>query len=115
MEAGYIKLERVDTSVLPRSQKALLKRRRHLCGRLLMMRIMRVPAPRYTGFFLFRNWFRLPIFEKFRSFAGTLKRIILRGLNKPLKTNIEGERFKDSTCNEEPLMDLQESETKCKL
>lgn len=115
MKAEYIKLERIDTGTLPRSQKALLKRRRHLWGRLLMMRIMQVPTPHYTGFSLFRNWLRLPVIEKLRSFAGTSKRIILRGLNKPLKTNIEGKRLGDSKYDGGPLMSPQESESQCKL
>jgi len=85
MNTKYVKLERVESSIIPRSQKALLMRRRHLWGRLLMLRIMRLPVPRYMGFSLFRNWLRLRVIEKLHSLGGTLKRIILRGLTKPIK------------------------------
>jgi len=66
IEAGYIKLDRVDPSTIPNSQQALLRRRRHLWGRLLVMEMMRVPVPRYRGFSLFRNWLRLSAIEKLR-------------------------------------------------
>jgi coenzyme F420 hydrogenase subunit beta len=85
MKAGYVKLERVDPTTIPRSQKALLVRRRHLWGRLLMLRIMGIPAPRYRGFCLFTNWLRLSVTEKLRSFAGTLKRIVSRGWTRQLE------------------------------
>ncbi|MHC4677930.1 MAG: Coenzyme F420 hydrogenase/dehydrogenase, beta subunit C-terminal domain [Planctomycetota bacterium] len=115
IEAGYIKLERVDSSVLPLSQKALLDRRRHLWGRLLTMHMMRIPAPCYKGFSLFDNWLRLPFGQKLRSFAGTFKRIILRGWMRPLKPVARSEQLPDSGRSEEPVIDLDESEVKCKL
>ena len=85
MKAGYVNLERVEPNTIPRSQKALLVRRRHLWGRLFMMRMMCVPVPRYIGFFLLRSWLRLSSVEKLRSLAGTLKRIVMRGWTRPLK------------------------------
>lgn len=84
MKAGYLKLERIDPSTVPLSQKALLERRRNLWGRLLVMQMMRVPVPRYRGFSLFRNWLRLSTIEKLRSFGGTLKRIVSRGWMRPM-------------------------------
>jgi coenzyme F420 hydrogenase subunit beta len=85
MKAGYVNLERVEPNTILRSQKALLVRRRHLWGRLFMMRMMSVPVPRYIGFFLLRSWIRLSLIEKLWSLAGTLKRIMLRGWMRPLK------------------------------
>lgn len=84
-KAGYLELQKANPSILPRSQKALLTRRRQLWGRLLMMRLMWVPTPRFIGFSLFRSWLGLPAIEKTRSFAGTLKRIVSRGWTKPSK------------------------------
>jgi len=85
MEAGYLKLERADPGILPLSQQALLRRRRHLWGRLLVMRLMRIPAPRYIGFSLFKNWLRLSAKGKLRSLVGTLRRIVRRGWTKPIR------------------------------
>ena len=84
-ENGYLKLERTTWDTVPRSQKALLERRRHLWGRLLMLRLMGIPVPRYTGFDLFNNWLELGLTEKIRSFCGTFKRIIIRQWTKPIK------------------------------
>ena len=80
MEAGYIELERVQPEVLAASQKSLLNKRQNLFGRLLAMRILRVPVPNYRGFPLFRNWLRLPAIKKTRSVLGTFRRIIKRRL-----------------------------------
>jgi coenzyme F420 hydrogenase subunit beta len=115
MESDYIRLERVESYILPQSQKAVLKRRRHLWGRLLMMRIMRIPVPRYKGFFLFKNWLKLPIVEKLRSFVGTLKRIVLRGWTRPLKPAISHDTLQDSDDSEKTLVNVNKSISKCKL
>jgi len=80
MEAGYIGLERVQPVVLAASQKSLLNKRQNLFGRLLAMRILRVPVPNYRGFALFRNWVRLPVIKKMSSVLGTFRRIITRRL-----------------------------------
>lgn len=80
MESGYIELERVQPEVLAASQKALLNKRQNLFGRLLAMRILRVPVPKYRGFALFRNWLRLPVIKKMSSVLGTFRRIITRRL-----------------------------------
>ena len=93
MDAGYVELEPVMPAVLPASQKALLNKRQNLFGRLLAMRIMRIPIPVYVGFSLFRNWLRLSTTKKIRSFGGTLKRIISRGWIRPLKPIISCNKF----------------------
>ena len=82
--AGHIEAKRIDPSTLWRSQKALLRRKRHLWGRLTAMRIMHIPFPEYSGFDLFANWLDLSFIEKIRSFTGTLRRIISRKWTKPL-------------------------------
>lgn len=84
MEAGYIKLEKARPAVLAASQKALLNKRRNLWGRLMAMRIMRIPVPHFEGFSLFSNWRDLSVSKKTRSIAGTFKRVFQRRWTKPL-------------------------------
>jgi coenzyme F420 hydrogenase subunit beta len=115
IDAGYINLERVGPDTIPRSQKALLTRRRHLWGRLFMMRMAGVPIPQYIGFFLLRSWLRLPLLEKFRSLAGTLKRIMLRGWMKPLKPGTNRDALHDSTDIEKCIVNIEEYESQCKV
>jgi len=115
MRAGYINLERVEPSTIPRSQKALLTRRRHLWGRLLMMRTMGVPVPRYVGFFLFRSWLRLSSLEKLRSLAGTLKRIMLRGWRRPLEPAAETDAIRNAVDNKKPVINVKEYQSQCKV
>lgn len=114
MNAGYVKLERVGASIVPRSQKALLRRRCRIWGRLLTMRIMRIPVPRYTGFSLFENWLRVPATEKLHSFGGTLKRIMLRGWMKPLKSGIPGNGFQKANGVGKPTLNFEEDESQWK-
>lgn len=85
IQDDYIRIEQVEPNVLSRSQKALLRRRSHLWGRLLALRAMRIPVPHFEGFYLFSNWRDLSAGEKIRSIAGTFKRIIQRNWTKPLK------------------------------
>ena len=85
MRKGYLKLERVGPETLPGSQKELHSRRKQLWGRLFVMRLMRIPAPKYTGFFLFESWKKLSLTDKLRSLCGTIKRIIMRRWSRPEK------------------------------
>lgn len=87
IQDDYIMIEQVEPNVLSRSQKALLKRRSHLWGRLLALRAMRIPVPHFDGFSLFSNWRDLSAGEKIRSIAGTFKRALRRGWTKPLRLN----------------------------
>ena len=87
MEAGYIESEKAEPRALTASQKALLKRRQNLFGRLLAMHIVRIPAPHFKGFSLFSNWRGLSMSKKTRSVTGTLKRIFQRNWRKPLKVS----------------------------
>jgi coenzyme F420 hydrogenase subunit beta len=84
--ADYLTLEPVGFDVLPHSQRALLRRRRHLWGRLLVMRIMHIPVPYFEGVPLFSNWLTSPVIEKARSIIGTFSRIFRRNWNKPVRT-----------------------------
>ncbi|MHC4742438.1 MAG: Coenzyme F420 hydrogenase/dehydrogenase, beta subunit C-terminal domain [Planctomycetota bacterium] len=83
-EAGYLELEKAPPEVLPASQKSLLRKRRHLFGRLVALKILRIPTPRFKGFSLLRNWIYLPTAEKLKSIGGTIKRAIARRWTKPI-------------------------------
>ena len=85
MEAGYIELETTRPEVLPASQKPLIKKRQNLFGRLLAMRIMRIPVPHFEGFSLLSNWRDLSVSGKIRSIAGTFRRVFQRNWRRPLK------------------------------
>lgn len=114
MTAGYVQLERVGPDTVPGSQKANLARRRHLWGHLIMMRIMRVPVPRYTGFSLFRSWLGISSAEKLRSLVGTLKRIILRRWTRPLKPVLKPGGLQETNDIKEAT-DSREFESQCKV
>jgi coenzyme F420 hydrogenase subunit beta len=85
MKESYIQLHKVEPNTLPRSQKALLNRRRHLWGRLLAMWVMRVPIPHFEGFSMYSNWQELSFLDKICSVLGTFRRIISRKWYKPIK------------------------------
>jgi len=85
MRSGYIELAQVAPEIITLSQKSLLEKRRNIWGRLLIMRIMRIPIPKYRGFSLFSNWQKLSKINKARSAYSTLKRILLRKWGQPLK------------------------------
>jgi hypothetical protein len=74
----------VEADKLPLSQVSILRRRRHLWGRMITMKVMGISFPKYSGFSLFSNWLKLSIIEKIRSIGGTLKRTISRRWTKPL-------------------------------
>lgn len=64
------------------SQENLTRKRGAIWGRLLAFRMLGVPVPRYVGYSLFKNWWRLPTCEKLRSVFGTLLRVVQRGYYK---------------------------------
>lgn len=86
-EARYLYLQQAEHNILQLSQKALHRRRKHLWGRLLAMKWLLVPTPKYKHdqFFLYENWRTLPLGEKLRSVVGTVKRIVQRKWTRPLK------------------------------
>lgn len=80
MAAHYLDLEPVGVTAVPAGQPSQINRNREVFGRLLAMRLLMVPVPRFTGFSLFRSWMRLPFLGKVRTILGTTRRLILRGL-----------------------------------
>lgn len=82
--AGYLTMERTDIHKLVDSQAGLLQKRKEIWGRLLMMRIFRLPIPQYPGFLLSEQWWSSSISQKFRSLLGTARRIVQRKYYRPL-------------------------------
>jgi len=115
MKEGYLNLERVEPGTIPLSQKALLGRRRHLWGRLFIMRIMGVPVPKYTGFFLFISWLRLSLTDKLRCLAGTFKRIVSRGWMRPLKSEVKTGAPHQVMNDKKSMISVEEYESQCKV
>lgn len=78
---GYLVLERRDATLLPRSQPNLLNARGALWGRLIGLRLMGAPVPRFAGFPTFRFWLScLSAKERIQSVAGTMKRVFKKKL-----------------------------------
>jgi coenzyme F420 hydrogenase subunit beta len=80
MAAKYVDLEPVSATAIPAGQPGQINRNRELFGRLLAMRLLMIPAPKFTGFSLFRSWMRLPFLRRVRTILGTTRRVVLRGL-----------------------------------
>lgn len=78
--ANYIELKPVESTAVLTAQENLLGRRRELFGRLLGMRLLLVPTPKFIGLSLFHSWIRLPSLKKVKSLLGAMWRIVQRGL-----------------------------------
>lgn len=78
LQAGYVQLQAINPQALDFSQRELKLKRGAIWGRLLTMRALGIPAPRFRGFFLFRNWLKIPTWDKVRSILGTVRRITTR-------------------------------------
>lgn len=76
--ANYVTLEPIQASTVLAAQSNLLGRRQEIFGRLLAMRMLLIPTPRFAGFSLFRSWIRLPLERQMRTVVGTLRRLLLR-------------------------------------
>lgn len=82
-EARYVVLNPIGGEAVLEAQRSLLARRRGLFGRLLALRLLGVPTPRYRGFSLYYSWSRLPFGERLRSITGTMRRVATRGWWRP--------------------------------
>lgn len=80
MAAKYVELQPVGATAIPAGQPSQINRNRELFGRLLTLRLMMIPVPKFTGFSLFRSWMRLPFLKRVRTILGTIRRLVLRGL-----------------------------------
>lgn len=80
MAAKYVDLEPVGTTAVRAGQPSQINRNREVFGRLIAMRLLMVPVPKFTGFSLFRSWIRLSFLRKITTVLGTTRRLLLRGL-----------------------------------
>jgi coenzyme F420 hydrogenase subunit beta len=78
--AKYVELEPAGISAVRAAQPNQIQRHRELLSRLLVMRLLLVPTPRFVAFSLFRAWGELPFLRKVRTVLGTLRRVVFRGL-----------------------------------
>jgi coenzyme F420 hydrogenase subunit beta len=78
--AKYVELESAGISVVRAAQPNQIQRNRELLGRLLGMRLLLVPTPRFVAFSLRSAWGELPFVRKVSTVLGTLRRVVLRGL-----------------------------------
>jgi coenzyme F420 hydrogenase subunit beta len=80
MAANYVQLTPATPESVLAAQPNLLQKRRELFGRLAGLRLFMTPVPTFRGFSLMRGWMCLPLSRKARTFLGTIKRIMIRGL-----------------------------------
>lgn len=76
MAAGQVIASPLPPSRVEDAQPGLRDSRGAVGGRLLTLRLLGLPAPRYRGFPMLRIWWRdLSVREKLRSTLGTLRRV----------------------------------------
>jgi coenzyme F420 hydrogenase subunit beta len=81
VQAGVLQLEPRTLETLAASQPNLERTRGAVYARCLTARLAGAAAPRYRGAALHRVWWRaLSPTAKFKSFAGTMKRMFVKGL-----------------------------------
>lgn len=80
MAAKFVDLEPVGQSAVLAAQPNQIEKHRQVLSKLLGMRLLFVPVPRFVGFSLLDAWSDLPFFRKVRIILGTMRRVVLRGL-----------------------------------
>ena len=85
MESGYLHLEPSSPTDVIKAQP-LTGRRTEIFGRLLAMKTLFMPIPRFAGFPMLKVWMKNPIRVKIKTYLGTLRRLLTRSLwhQKPL-------------------------------
>jgi coenzyme F420 hydrogenase subunit beta len=71
-------LQHSNPAAVIAAQPNLVQRQRELFGRLLAMKILLVPSPKFRGFSLFRLWMGIPFVRKIETVLGTMRRLIFR-------------------------------------
>ncbi len=86
MAAGYLTLERVQANILPASQPNLLRTRGSVWARLITLRLLGAPTPRFSKIPMARYWFSaIGLKEKLQSFIGTAKRVYRKKLRERVR------------------------------
>lgn len=79
MAEGYLELVRSEAADVIRAQP-LVQRRAMTYGRLVAMKALFMPTPKFMGFPLREVWIANPLSMKLRTILGTLRRLLMRGL-----------------------------------
>lgn len=85
--AGYLRVEKREPRHLIESQGSLAKKRGEVWGRILACRLLFLRTPKYKGFSLFQNWWRLPRKQRLRCILSTFKRAIKHKYHRPLRVS----------------------------
>lgn len=88
IDSGYLVARIADPSVVSASQPSLVKARGAVWARLLTLRLLGLPVPRFKGFgfAMFHCWLaRLSLNEKFRSIFGTIRRAVKERLRQRVR------------------------------
>ncbi|MDM8007800.1 MAG: Coenzyme F420 hydrogenase/dehydrogenase, beta subunit C-terminal domain [Phycisphaerae bacterium] len=83
IRTGRLTVDKAAMGVVPSSQPGFQVVRGALWGRLLTLRLLDAPAPRYVDMPLFSSWLRrLSLKQKLRSGVGTIKRVKIKRLRR---------------------------------
>lgn len=85
IQAGYLELRPAEAWKLDQSQRNLAGKKAAVWGRMLALRSLGLPVPRFAGAPLFRCWLTLPFKQKVKSVVGTARRILQRKLRHRLQ------------------------------
>ena len=98
IRAGYLTLNPAEPWKIRKSQNGLLQKKGAVWGRRLAMRSLVLPVTRLDGLDLRRCWQPLPMREKIRATLGTLRRVFVRKLYRPMRVNsLDGVPVKQAT------------------
>jgi len=85
MVAGYLTLKPAPGWKLAKSQAGLVEKKGAIWGRRLAFRLFGLPVTRFEGLSLWPFWKTLSLGDKLRSALGTIRRILVRGLYRPMR------------------------------
>lgn len=83
LDQGALEGHELPLARLPESQPGLESTRGAVWGRLVTMRLLGLPTPRYVGMPAFRLWWKLSLRDKITSTGGTWRRVRARKLREP--------------------------------
>lgn len=83
-ESGYLKLQPSERWKLGASQAGLLRKKGEVGGRRAVLGLFGLPRTRFIQAGLFHCWRRLHFKDKVRSIVGTVRRILMRNLSRPM-------------------------------
>lgn len=95
-DAEYVQLSQITAENVFQAQHNLLSRRRDIFGRLVAMKSLGIPTPRFRGYGLADAWLHSSLKRQVKTVVGTLRRLIQRGLwhrRRPSATSNIVERY----------------------